>query len=99
VIGEPGPANLIVLEGHKRLTGLLLCPHWLPAEVKVMLGPTTTSSTAPAQALIAAVVTAAAPDPPILYRVSAARLRTSHLGREAVARARRRFPWLRRRVA
>jgi hypothetical protein len=30
LLGEPGPANVIVIEGHKRLTGLLLCPRWLP---------------------------------------------------------------------
>jgi hypothetical protein len=41
LLGEPGPANLIVIEGHKRLTGLLVCPHWLPAELHVMLGITT----------------------------------------------------------
>jgi hypothetical protein len=40
LLGEPGPANLVVLEGHKRLTGLLVCPHWLPAEVNVLLGIT-----------------------------------------------------------
>jgi hypothetical protein len=40
LLGEPGPANLVVLEGHKRLTGLLVCPHWLPAEVTVLLGLT-----------------------------------------------------------
>jgi hypothetical protein len=40
VLGEPGPANLVVLEGHKRLTGLLVCPQWLPAEMDVMLGLT-----------------------------------------------------------
>jgi hypothetical protein len=38
VLSEPGPANLVVLEGHKRLTGLLLCPRWLPAELEVLLG-------------------------------------------------------------
>ena len=37
LIGEPGPANLVVLEGHKRLTGLLVCPQWRPAELKVLL--------------------------------------------------------------
>jgi len=37
---EPGSANLIVIEGHKRLTGLLLCPQWLPAELDVLLGIT-----------------------------------------------------------
>jgi hypothetical protein len=31
LISEPGLANLVVIEGHKRLTGLLLCPQWLPA--------------------------------------------------------------------
>jgi hypothetical protein len=40
LVGEPGPANLVVVEGHKRLTGLLLCPQWLPAELEVMLGLT-----------------------------------------------------------
>jgi len=40
VIGEPGPTNLVVVEGHKRLTGLLLCPRWLPAELEVVLGLT-----------------------------------------------------------
>jgi hypothetical protein len=40
LLGEPGPANLVVIEGHKRLTGLLLCPQWLPAELKVLLGIT-----------------------------------------------------------
>lgn len=40
LIGEPGPANLVVIEGHKRLTGLLLGPQWLPAELEVLLGIT-----------------------------------------------------------
>ncbi len=40
LLGEPGPANLVVIEGHKRLTGLLLCPQWLPAELDVLLGIT-----------------------------------------------------------
>lgn len=40
LLGEPGLANLIVIEGHKRLTGLLLCPQWLPAELEVLLGLT-----------------------------------------------------------
>src|SRR6266566_6523089 len=40
VIVEPGPTNLVVVEGHKRLTGLLLCPRWLPAELEVVLGLT-----------------------------------------------------------
>jgi hypothetical protein len=40
LIGEPGPANLVVVEGHKRLTGLLVCPAWLPAELEVVLGLT-----------------------------------------------------------
>jgi hypothetical protein len=40
LLGEPGPANLVVIEGHKRLTGLLLCPQWLPAELEVLLGIT-----------------------------------------------------------
>jgi hypothetical protein len=29
-----------VIEGHKRLTGLLLCPHRLPPELDVVLGMT-----------------------------------------------------------
>jgi hypothetical protein len=40
LLSEPGPANLIVIEGHKRITGLLLCPQWLPAELQVLLGIT-----------------------------------------------------------
>ncbi|HLQ53155.1 MAG TPA: hypothetical protein VK162_02655 [Streptosporangiaceae bacterium] len=40
LLGEPGSANLVVIEGHKRLTGLLLCPQWLPAELEVLLGIT-----------------------------------------------------------
>jgi hypothetical protein len=40
LLGEPGPVNLVVIEGHKRLTGLLLCPRWLPAELEVLLGIT-----------------------------------------------------------
>src|SRR5215469_7927838 len=40
LLSEPGLANLIVIEGHKRITGLLLCPQWLPAELEVMLGIT-----------------------------------------------------------
>jgi len=40
MIGQPGPANLVVIEGHKRLTGLLVCPHWLPPELDVLLGIT-----------------------------------------------------------
>jgi hypothetical protein len=40
LLGEPGPANLVVIEGHKRLTGLLLGSQWLPAELEVLLGVT-----------------------------------------------------------
>jgi hypothetical protein len=40
LLGEPGPANLVVLEGHVRLTGLLICPQWLPPELEVLLGTT-----------------------------------------------------------
>ena len=40
LLGEPGPSKLVVLEGHKRLTGLLLRPEWLPAELEVLLGTT-----------------------------------------------------------
>jgi hypothetical protein len=44
VLGEPGLANLVVIEGHKRLTGLLVCPQWLPAELHVLLGITASHS-------------------------------------------------------
>jgi len=40
LLSEPSLANLIVIEGHKRITGLLLCPQWLPAELEVLLGIT-----------------------------------------------------------
>ena len=40
LLSEPGPANLVVIEGHKRLTGLLLCPQWLPAQLDVLNGLT-----------------------------------------------------------
>ncbi len=40
LISEPGLANLVVIEGHKRLTGLLVCPQWLSAELEVVLGIT-----------------------------------------------------------
>ena len=40
LLSEPGLVNPIVIEGHKRLTGLLLCPQWLPAELEVLLGIT-----------------------------------------------------------
>jgi hypothetical protein len=33
LLGEPGSANLVVIEGHKRLTGLLLRPD-LPRDVR-----------------------------------------------------------------
>lgn len=29
-----------MIEGHKRLTGRLLCPQWLPAELEVLAGIT-----------------------------------------------------------
>src|SRR5260221_14486738 len=38
LISEPGLANLVGLEGHKRLTRLLGCPQWLPAELGGVLG-------------------------------------------------------------
>jgi hypothetical protein len=38
VVGRPPGRDLVVLEGHVRLTGLLLRPERLPAEVKVLLG-------------------------------------------------------------
>ena len=40
LLSEPGLANLIVIEGHKRLTVLLACRHLLPAELEVLLGIT-----------------------------------------------------------
>jgi hypothetical protein len=40
LISEPGPANLVVIEGHKRLTVLLACWQLLPAELEVLLGIT-----------------------------------------------------------
>jgi hypothetical protein len=40
--GEPGRTR-----GHKRLTGLLLCPQWLPAELNVLLGLTARHSKQP----------------------------------------------------
>jgi hypothetical protein len=38
VVGLPPGRRLVVLEGHVRLTGMLLRPELLPAEVKVLLG-------------------------------------------------------------
>jgi hypothetical protein len=38
VVGLPPGRSLVVLEGHVRLTGLLLRPERLPAEVRVLLG-------------------------------------------------------------
>jgi hypothetical protein len=38
VVGVPPGRGLVVLEGHVRLTGLLLRPKLLPSEVKVLLG-------------------------------------------------------------
>jgi hypothetical protein len=38
VVGLPPGNGLVVLEGHVRLSGLLLRPERLPAEVKVLLG-------------------------------------------------------------
>jgi hypothetical protein len=38
VVGRPPGRDLVVLEGHVRLTGLLLRPEQLPSEVKVLLG-------------------------------------------------------------
>jgi hypothetical protein len=40
VISEPGLANPVVIEGHKRLTVLLACRELLPAEIQVLLGIT-----------------------------------------------------------
>jgi hypothetical protein len=37
-VGLPPGRNLVVLEGHVRLTGLLLRPESLPAEIEVLLG-------------------------------------------------------------
>ena len=38
VVGLPPGRGLVVLEGHVRLTGLLLRPELLPPEVRVLLG-------------------------------------------------------------
>jgi hypothetical protein len=40
LISEPGLANPVVIEGHKRLTVLLACRQLLPAEIDVLLGIT-----------------------------------------------------------
>jgi hypothetical protein len=40
LLSEPGLANLIVIEGHKRLTVMLACRELLPAELEVLLGIT-----------------------------------------------------------
>jgi len=40
LLSEPGLANLIVIEGHKRLTVMLACRQLLPAELEVLLGIT-----------------------------------------------------------
>jgi hypothetical protein len=40
LLGEPGLANLVVIEGHKRLTVLLACRQLLPADLEVLLGIT-----------------------------------------------------------
>ena len=44
LLGEPGLANLVVIEGHKRLTVLLACSPLLPAELEVLLGITASHS-------------------------------------------------------
>lgn len=38
VVGRPPGRDLVVLEGHVRLSGLLLRPELLPSEVRVLLG-------------------------------------------------------------
>jgi hypothetical protein len=38
VVGLPPGERLVVLEGHIRLTGLLLRPERLPTELRVLLG-------------------------------------------------------------
>jgi hypothetical protein len=38
VVGPPSGERLVVLEGHVRLTGLLLRPDQLPSEIRVLLG-------------------------------------------------------------
>lgn len=40
LLSEPGLANLVVIEGHKRLTVMLACRQLLPAELGVLLGIT-----------------------------------------------------------
>jgi hypothetical protein len=41
VVGLPPGRGLVVLEGHVRLTGLLLRPEQLPSEIRVLLGTST----------------------------------------------------------
>jgi hypothetical protein len=41
VVGVPPGRDLVVLEGHVRLSGLLLRPEQLPSEVRVLLGTST----------------------------------------------------------
>jgi hypothetical protein len=38
LVGRPGGPQLVVLEGHVRLTGLLMCPEALPDELQALLG-------------------------------------------------------------
>jgi hypothetical protein len=45
LLAEPGLANLVVIEGHKRLTVMLACSQLLPAELDVLLGITASHRT------------------------------------------------------
>jgi hypothetical protein len=38
ILGRPPGQDLVLLEGHVRLTGLLLDPQHLPGELRVLLG-------------------------------------------------------------
>jgi hypothetical protein len=38
LVGRPGGHDLVVLEGHVRLTALVLAVEYLPAELMVLLG-------------------------------------------------------------
>jgi len=40
LISERGLANLVVIEGHKRVTVMPACRQRLPAEIEVLLGVT-----------------------------------------------------------
>ena len=41
LVGRPGEHDLVVLEGHNRLTGMVMAAAHLPADVTVLLGTAT----------------------------------------------------------